>query len=181
VAVAGAEFLLEGLVAHRRLSRSEEHGFKANDSVVSVFSGCRGTAFTFGLRREHWQDHVRNLLRGLDAHESPTFLLDPIVARLFMDIAGLKTKQALIDWAYENACMPAEVYWDYQLVQNYVYPRATFGEEPYATKLKAAPDEEIPMFNHHDIEVVIVGGETNPYWRIMSARLAGQVSIDDWR
>jgi magnesium chelatase subunit I len=32
VAVAAAEFLLEGLVAHRRLSRSEEHGFKANDS-----------------------------------------------------------------------------------------------------------------------------------------------------
>ena len=32
VAVAAAEFLLEGLVAHRRLSRSEEHGFKANES-----------------------------------------------------------------------------------------------------------------------------------------------------
>ena len=28
--------------------------------------------------------------------------------------------------------MPASEYWDYQLVQNYVYPRATFGEEPYA-------------------------------------------------
>jgi hypothetical protein len=158
-----------------------QHGFAANESVVSVFSGCRGTAFTFGLRREHWQDHVRNLLRGLDPRESPMFLLDPITARLFMDIAGLKTKQALIDWAYENACMPAGVYWDYQLVQNYVYPRATFGEEPYATKLKAASDDEIPIFNPHDIEVVIVGGETNPYWRIMSARLAKQVSVDDWR
>ena len=42
--------------------------------------------------------------------------------------------------------MPAGEYWDYQLIQNYVYPRATFGEEPYATKLKAPPDELIPMF-----------------------------------
>ena len=29
--------------------------------------------------------------------------------------------------------MPAGRYWDLQLVQNYVYPRATFGEEPMAT------------------------------------------------
>ena len=31
IAVAGAEFLLEGLVAHRKLSRSEERGFAAPD------------------------------------------------------------------------------------------------------------------------------------------------------
>jgi magnesium chelatase subunit I len=35
IAVAAAEFLLEGLVAHRRLSRSEQHGFKANESPRS--------------------------------------------------------------------------------------------------------------------------------------------------
>jgi len=158
-----------------------QHGFNPTDSVVSVFSGCRGTAFTFGLRRTHWRDHVRNLLRGMDAHESPVFLLDPTTVRLFIDIAGLQTKQQLIDWVYENACMPASVYWDYQLIQNYVYPRATFGEEPYASKLKAAPDELIPMFKHEDIEVVVVGGETNPYWRIMSARYGKSVCIDEWR
>ena len=33
VAVAAAEFLLEGLVAHRKLSRSEERGFAAPDKV----------------------------------------------------------------------------------------------------------------------------------------------------
>ena len=158
-----------------------QHGFKPTDSVVSVFSGCRGTAFTLGLRREHWRDHVRNMLRGMDAHESPVLLLDPITARLFIDIGGLKTKQSLIDWVYENGCMPAGEYWDYQLIQNYIYPRATFGEEPYASKLKAAPDELVPMFKHDDIEVVVVGGETNGYWRIMSARLGNQVSVDDWR
>ena len=62
----------------------------------------------------------------------------------FVDaIAGTKAK--LIDWIYNNACMPAGEYWDYQLIQNYIYPRATFGEEPYASKLKAAPDEMIRM------------------------------------
>ena len=31
--------------------------------------------------------------------------------------------------------MPAGEYWDYQLIQNYIYPRATFGEEPWASRL----------------------------------------------
>ena len=42
--------------------------------------------------------------------------------------------------------MPAGRYWDLQLVQNYVYPWATFGKEPMATWLKAAPDELIRHF-----------------------------------
>jgi hypothetical protein len=82
---------------------------------------------------------------------------------------------------YENARMPAGEFWDYQLVQNYLYPRATFGEEPWASKLKAAPDEMIQMYKREDIHVVVVGGETNPYWRIMGATYAKTVSVDDWR
>ncbi len=39
--------------------------------------------------------------------------------------------------------MPAGRYWDLQLVQNYVYPWATFGKEPMATWLKAKEDELI--------------------------------------
>ena len=56
-------------------------------------------------------------------------------------------------------------------MQNYVYPWATFGREPLATKLKAAPDELIPIFEEKDINVVVVGGETNGYWQIMGAKL----------
>lgn len=158
-----------------------QHGFTAEQSVVSVFVGCRHMAFTLGLRRVHWQDHVRNMLRGMDPNESPALLLDPIVARLFGDIGGLKTKKDLINWIAENGCMPAAQYWDYQLIQNYQYPRATFGEEPLATKLRAAPEEMIPMWTPDQINVVVVGGETNGYWRIAGARLAGTACVDDWR
>ena len=117
----------------------------------------------------------------MDPHIPPTLLLDPITARQFIDRGGFTKKDALIDWLYENARMPAGEYWDYQLVQNYLYPRATFGEEPWATKLKAAPDELIPMFRREDIHVVVVGGETNGYWRIMGATYQKTVSVDDWR
>jgi hypothetical protein len=121
------------------------------------------------------------MLRGMDAHSAPTFLLDPIAARQYIDRGGFDTKEKLIQWVYENALMPAGEYWDYQLIQNYIYPRATFGEEPYASKLKAAPDEMIRMFKPDEIHVVVVGGETNGYWRIMGCNYQKSVSVDEWR
>ena len=158
-----------------------QHGLRSSESGVSVFSGVRSTAFTLGLRETYWREHVRNLLRGLDPNTPPTLLLDPIAARQFVDRGGFTRKDALIDWLYENAVMPAGQYWDYQLVQNYIYPRATFGEEPWASMLKAAPDELIPIFRREDIHVVVVGGETNGYWRIMGGNYQKTESVDAWR
>jgi hypothetical protein len=158
-----------------------QHGFTPTDSTVSVFTGCRSTSFTLGLRAQHWHTHVRHMLRGMDPHNAPTLLLDPIAARQFIDRGGFTTKEKLIEWLYDNARLPAGEYWDYQLVQNYLYPRATFGEEPWASKLKAAPDELIPMFRREEIHVVVVGGETNGYWRIMGCNYQKTVSVDAWR
>ena len=158
-----------------------QRGFKPEQSVVNVFIGMRHMAFTLGLRQAHWRDQVRNMLRGMDPNETPVFLLDPIAARLFQDVGGLKTKKELIEWIADNGRMPAGEYWDYQLVQNYLYPRATFGEEPLASKLRAAPDAMIPMWTSDQVNVVVVGGETNGYWRIAGARLAGSACVDDWR
>ena len=158
-----------------------QHGYRAQESVVSVFGGCRSTAFNLGLRQTFWQEHVRNMLRGLNPHTPPTFLLDPITAQQFIDRGGFDTKEKLIQWVHDNATMPAAVYWDYQLIENYVYPHALNGVEPYATKLKAAPDEPIPIFKLDDIHVVVVGGETNGYWRMMGCNYRGSASVDEWR
>jgi hypothetical protein len=158
-----------------------QHGLKAEESAVSVFSGVRATSFTLGLRERYWREHVRNLLRGIDPNGPPTLLLDPIAARQIVDRGGFTKKDALLDWIHDSARMPAGEYWDYQLVQNYIYPRATFGEEPWATWLKAAPDTLIPMFRREDIHVVVVGGETNGYWRIMGCNYQKTVSVDAWR
>ena len=158
-----------------------QHGFKPTDSVVSTFRGCRSTAFLLGLREKHWREHVRNLLRGVNPNHPPTFILDPTTAQQFVTRGGFDTKEKLIQWVHDNALMPAGVYWDYQLVQNYILPRALNGEEPYATRLKAADDELIPMYRLQDIKVIVVGGETNAYWRIMGCDYQKSVSIDDWR
>ncbi|MCC6628791.1 MAG: hypothetical protein IT340_15475 [Chloroflexi bacterium] len=158
-----------------------QHGFQASDSTVSLFGGCRHTSFTLGLRETYWREHVRHMLRGIDPNNAPVLLLDPITARQFVDRGGFDTKEKLIAWVHDTATMKAAEYWDYQLIQNYIYPRATFGEEPYASKLAVPPDQEIPMFTPDEIHVVVVGGETNGYWRIMGAIHHGTVSVDEWR
>ena len=39
----------------------------------------------------------------------------------------------------------------------------------------------ILMFRPEEIHVVVVGGETNGYWRIMGAGYNRTVSVDAWR
>ncbi len=158
-----------------------QHGFGPDESVVSIFSGVRSTAYCLGVREKHWPEHVRNMLRGLHPYLPPTLVLDPITARQFVDRGGFDTVDKLIEWVYDNATMPASVYWDHQLIQNYVYPRALKGVEPYATMLQADPDEWIRVYPKDKIHVVVVGGETNGYWRIMGCNYAKSVSIDAWR
>jgi hypothetical protein len=157
------------------------HGFQPEDSVVSIFGGVRSTAYCLGLREVHWREHVRYMLRGLHPTQSPTLVLDPITARQFIDRGGFDTVEKLIQWVYDNATMPAGVYWDYQLVQNYKYPPALKGVEPYATMLQAADDEMISVYPIDSIHVVVVGGETNGYWRIMGCSYVKSVSVEEWR
>ncbi len=158
-----------------------QQGFERYDSTVSCFTGCRATSYLLGLRQSHWETHVQNLLRGLNPHTPPTLILDPITADLFVERGGFDTAEKLEQWIWEQATLPASVYWDYQLIQNYVFPRAENGEKPWADYLNAPPDALIPMFRREDVHVLVVGGETNGYWRIMGCNYNRTVLIDDWR
>jgi len=95
----------------------------------------RSTSFLLGVRETYWREHVRNLLRGMNPHLPPTFVLDPITAHQFVVRGGFDTVDKLSDWVHDNATMSAKVFWDYQLIENYRYPRALNGVEPYATIL----------------------------------------------
>ena len=158
-----------------------QHGFRPEESVVSIFYGCRSVTFNLGLRERFWREHVAHMVRGTDVVGPPTLLLDPIAARQFVERGGFDSKDKLLDFIHEVGTMPAAQYWDHQLVQNYIYPNATLGVEPLATDLKAAPDALIPMFRRETINVVVVGGETNGYWQIMGAGLRKSISVDEWR
>ena len=160
-----------------------QKGFAADASTVTVFHGCRSTTFNLGLREAHWREHVKDMLLGTDAITAPVLVLDPITARQFVERGGFDTKDKLIRWLHETAEMPAGRYWDLQLVQNYIYSRATFGpsESPKARYVGVPPDTPVRMFEEKDINVVVTGGEANGYWQIMGAHHKATVSVDEWR
>lgn len=163
-----------------------QHGFGASESTVSIFAGCVSNTFGYGLPEPSWQQQVTNMLLGGDPFDSPpTFLLDPLAARFFVE-RGFETKEQLIDWAHESAVMTARDYWNNELVINHLYPRATFGEEPWASMLAAPPDALIRIFQREQIDVVVVGGGTNAFWSIMGAHFFewgshSPISVDEWR
>lgn len=157
-----------------------QHGFKREESTVSLFLGGWYTIFGGGPR-ETWQEKFTRSLQACDPYTGPIIALDPLVARGFADL-GFDTKQKLIDWCVEHARLPAKEYWDNQWIQTLHRPRALAGVEPYATMLKAAPDELIRMFRPEDIHIVVVGGETGAMWKMIGGgpRLT-MVPVDKWR
>ncbi len=158
-------------------------GLARETSTVSMFGFCWHTAFANGLPEPFWKLQLQRMLQGMDARSRVLFVLDPVAARNFVE-RGFDTREKLLDWAWEAAQIPAGEYWDYQLIQNYVLPRATFGEEPYASMLKTDPDKPVHMFPRESLNAVVVGGDTGEpdgYWRIVSADHAKTVSVDEWR
>ena len=166
-----------------------DKGYSPNDSTVSVFFGGWYTQSGFGPR-ETWKEKFIRCLVATDHFSPPIIVLDPLVANAFNDMGY--TKEKLIEWCAENAKMPARNYWDDQWTTTLIKPHAVAGVEPYASWLKAAPDEEVCIFRPDDINIVVTGGETQGAFKMISGRyisraggLAGSNKpsslVDDWR
>jgi hypothetical protein len=148
-----------------------DHGFKPTDSTVSVFFGGWYTQSAFGPR-ETWKETFIRCLTATDFYSPPLIVMDPLVAR---DFAALGfTKQSLIEWCAENAKLPARNYWDNQWTTTLIRPHAIAGVEPYASRLKAAPDELVSLFTPNDINIVVLGGETQGGFKMISGRYTGR-------
>jgi hypothetical protein len=123
---------------------------------------------------------MRHCLAAVEQYSPPLLVMDPIAARGFVEL-GFDTKEKLIEWCAENGRLTAREYWDNQWIQYLMRPRAVAGVEPFASRLKAAPDELIRIFEPADIHIVVAGGETQGTWKMISAARRGTVSIDKWR
>ena len=156
-----------------------QKGFKPTDSVATVFFGGWYTHAGYGPRAT-WQEKMRHALAAVEQFSPPLLVIDPVAARGFVDL-GFDTKEKLIDWCAENALLTAREYWDNQWIQYLMRPRAVAGVEPYASRLKAAPDELIRIFEPSDFNIVVAGGETQGAWKMISGALRAKVSIDQWR
>jgi hypothetical protein len=163
-----------------------QHGFEPGESAVTVFY-VWGNVWSEHLR-EHWQEKLKAMLVGLEPSMGVTFVLDPIVAREFVQ-KGFDTKEKLADWVHENARIPAGRFWDH-IMLNMIREQVEAGVEPFASYRQAPPDELIPIFETNRINVVVTGGQTNGHFSIfmgspMRAKFRSMpgptVSVDEWR
>ena len=165
-----------------------QHGFEPGESAVTVFY-VWGNVWAEHLR-EYWQEKLKAMLVGLEPSMGVTFVLDPIVAREFVE-KGFDTKDKLALWIHENARIPQRRYWDHVML-NLIHEEVESGVEPFASYWNAPPDELIPVFEPDRVNIVVAGGETNGHFSIfqgspMRAKFRtnqGQnatVSIDAWR
>ena len=156
-----------------------QKGFKADESVASVFFGGRYTLAGFGPR-ETWREEFRRVFAACEQHLAPLLVLDPIAARGFVEL-GFDTKEKLAEWLSDNGRLSAREYWDNQWVQTLFRSLAVAGVEPYAAKYKAKPDELIRVYEPSQISIAVAGGETQGAWRMFGGRYVKSVSIDAWR
>ncbi len=160
-----------------------QKGFKPGDSVVSIFRG-RTFSHLLEVREKTWREQFLNLVAGFTPtpRTNLTLLLEPLAARTLKQREGFHSKAKLAQWFHEHARIPAEVYWDYQLVINYIEPQARKGVEPFASYLKLPKDAMLPRFAEPEkISTLVVGGEKNAYWFATDFGWLQSESVDRWR
>ena len=166
-----------------------QHGFAADESTVSVFY-CWGNVWTEGLR-DTWDLKLKTMLSGQDPYTGSILVVDPIVARGFVD-RGFSSKESLIAWVHENVRIPAGLWWDNFTTRNLMHEVAELGIEPYAAYAAADPEALIPMFEPDNVHVIVVGGSSNGQWSSFQGRQldsrfrnnptdSATVSVDAWR
>ncbi len=154
-----------------------QKGFKATDNVVSVFfgygiqqgQGGRGSAvrpvpaFDDGL--------VSNFI-PMTSIFGALAVLDPLVANALVE-RGHKTKEDLSAWLQKNSTLTVRE------ARTMLFTGGAALRGPHAAELK--DDDIIPHWpNPAMINIVVIGGQTNPYYQVANMSYLKSVSIDKW-
>lgn len=155
-------------------------GHERGESTVTPFIQLRNYNVTFGVRGS-WPEKLREMLVALNPTSGVLLMIDPTAARILAEREGMTSADAMIDWMYETATMPARRWWDHWGTEQFLKPLGEQGIEPWATRLRADPDAQLTMFPREEIDLVVVGGETNPVYAVASGLCPRTVSVDEWR
>src|SRR4029078_5433962 len=140
-----------------------QHGYDRGESTVTV-SYIWGSVWAEYLPT-YWEEKLQAMICGLEPGMGCTLVLDPIVAREFVE-KGFDTKEKLALWIHENARIPQRRFWD-DVMLNLLHEEVEAGVEPFGSYWKAPPDELIPVFEPDRINIVVAGGATNRHFSIL--------------
>jgi hypothetical protein len=158
-----------------------DRGFDRDASTVTVFGSVRTTVFRHPIREETWVEGLLRALAGLELAVSPVLVLDPLAAEQLVAFGGFGTRAALADWIARNATRAASDLWPTFEGQNILRARAVVGEEPWASRLDAAPETAVPLYAADEVRILVVGGETFGSYRLFGATPIVTAGVDEWR
>jgi hypothetical protein len=160
-----------------------EKGFRSDQSVVSLFRGWSviNSMGAANALRPATEETVIMLKAFSALRSAATLVMDPLVAKGLKE-QGFQSRRELSRWLSDHVEVPAGQYWGADIIYAFVAPLARQGIEPYASWAKLAKDALIkPYHDPNQINVVIVGGETNPLWLTTDFVCTQSGLVDPWR
>jgi hypothetical protein len=152
-----------------------QKGFKAEDNVVSLFMGfsiAQGQgAAGLGLKPiPHYHEAIAYNFAPFAPLFGALVVCDPLVAKGLVDL-GYKTKEQLADWLQKNSTISVKD-----------AKSSLFGARYAEGQQGPLPDDaQVPRWDRASaINMVVVGGQTNPYHMVANMRYSVSVSIDKW-
>jgi hypothetical protein len=160
-----------------------QKGHKKDESVVSLFRGWNLINSMGAAARRSWGEEVKLQMQALPAlYSAATLILDPMTARHLKENEGFLTKPDVSLWISENVRMTASQFWNNDIIDMLVTPLALSGVQPYAAWKQLPGDAPIaPYHRPEKINILVVGGETSPLWKLSDFDHTTTVSIDKWR
>jgi hypothetical protein len=161
---------------------SVSQGYKKGESTVTIFSGgwCHAGNYLAGdiLR-------LAQAMRGFEFPNGIVALLSPHAAKLQAQ-AG-KSKKDVEELIWKNATLPLKEFRKDTYYSWFIEPILK-GKEMYGQKyvwpkeyLTLPEETEVPVYPRIYINVVVVGGETNPMMQGWKMAYPSTVSVDKWR
>jgi len=158
-------------------------GYKREESIVSLFRGWNLINSTGAAARRSWGEEIKLQFQALPAlYSGATLILDPMLARHLKEYEGFQTALDAGRWISENVRMTANQFWNNDIIDMLVAPLAMSGVKPYAAWRQLAGDAVIaPYHRPEKINILVVGGETSPLWKISDFDYTVSAPIDKWR
>ena len=158
-------------------------GHKREESVVSLFRGWNLLNSMGAAARRSWGEEVKLQMQALPAlYSGATLILDPMLARHLKENEGFQTPLDVSRWISESIKMTARQFWDNDMIDMLVAPLAYSGVQPYAAWKQLSGDALIaPYHRPEKVNILVVGGETSPLWKISDLDHTMTASIDKWR
>ena len=160
-----------------------DKGFKPEESVVSIF---RGWSFVNSIgcaaNRPLSEELGRQFAAIPPLGSRATIVIDPLIAANLKDNEGFETKLDYCRHLSENIKIKAGDYWKTDHINMLLSSQAIKGIEPFATWKSLSNEAMIaPFYIPENINLIVVGGETSPLWKVSEYGYMGSASVDKWR